>query len=62
MVDDVFVEQFVKREKTSLNTAFTVFSITITVAIIVAINVIPMLLGINIIFITGRGLLRNIKI
>ncbi|MCQ2466193.1 MAG: DUF6106 family protein [Clostridia bacterium] len=53
MIDDVFVEQFVKREKTALNAAFKVLSIFATVVIIVFINVIPMLLGINIIFFTG---------
>lgn len=53
MIDDVFVEQFVKREKTAYNTAFTVFSITVTAVLIVAINLIPMLFQLNILFITG---------
>lgn len=53
MIDDVYVEQFVKREKTALNAMFNVFSIFATVVIIIAINVVPILLGFNIIFFTG---------
>lgn len=53
MIDDVYVEHFVKREKNALNTMFSVFSVFLTAVIIVLINVVPIWLGINIIFITG---------
>lgn len=53
MIDDVYVEQFVKREKTAMNAVFTVLSIAITFVIIVFINIVPILFGLNIIFVTG---------
>lgn len=53
LIDDVYVEHFVKREKTALNTMFNVFSISATAIIIFFLNLIPILLGLNIIFITG---------
>lgn len=53
MIDDVYVEKFIKREKNSLNTMFTTLSVFLTVVAIVFINAIPIYLGINIIFITG---------
>ena len=45
LIDDVYVEQFVKREKTAYDTAFNVLSVFATVVLIVAVNLIPILLG-----------------
>ncbi len=50
MLDDVFVENFVKREKTAANSLFTVFSVTASIILIVAVFYIPIVLGFNVIF------------
>ena len=50
MLDDVFVENYVKREKTIANSLFTVFSITACIVLIAAVIFIPMFLGYNVIF------------
>ncbi len=53
MIDDIYVENFVKRERSAVNSVFTVCSIALCIVLIVFINVIPVLLGLNVIFFTG---------
>ena len=53
MIDDVFVENIVKREKTTANKLFTIMSVIATVLLIFFLNAFPILLGYNVIFATG---------
>ena len=53
MIDDVFVENIIKREKTTANRLFTIMSVIATVLLIFFLNAFPILLGYNIIFLTG---------
>jgi len=53
LLDDVFVENFVKREKTAMNAVFNVLCVALTILIIFMVNVIPILFGLNIFFFTG---------
>ena len=53
MIDDVFVENFVKREKSVYTTLFKVFSIMATAILILAIFLIPIFLGINVLFVSA---------
>ena len=53
MIDDVFVENIVARKKTPANSIFSICTILATFILGAALNIFPILLGYNVIFLTG---------
>lgn len=53
MVEDTFLEQLTKRKMGFLKITYFIFVITLAVVVAAALNVIPLLFGYNIIFVTG---------
>lgn len=53
MLQDVFVEKFIVKNKGIYPILFAMFSTVLTIFIVIVLNVVPILLGYNIIFFTG---------
>ena len=53
MIEDAFIESHVKRDNGVAGVMFVIFSSLTLLGIIIALNVIPMLYNLNIIFVTG---------